>query len=108
MIFLFTSAIMSAFAECRYELERLRQLWDGSGWEFFARISSLQFLNATYFNDLSDNAIFIIAIYANDTLCSKYDQASDTCQQLESTSELEPDLGDTVDWGEKQKNLFLQ
>ena len=40
---------------------------------------------------LSDNA----------TLCSKCDQASDLCQQLELASELESDLQDTVDWSKK-------
>ena len=52
-----------------------------------------------YFNDLPDNVICDIAIYANDTtLC---DRASDLWQQLELASELESDLGDTVDWGKK-------
>ena len=41
-------------------------------------------------------------IYADDTtLYSKCDQASDLWQQLELASELESDLGDTVDWGRK-------
>ena len=52
-----------------------------------------------YFNDLPDNVICDIAIYANDTtLC---DRVSDLWQQLELASELESDLGDTVDWGKK-------
>ena len=52
-----------------------------------------------YFNDLPDNVICDIDIYANDTtLC---DRASDLWQQLEFASELESDLGDTVDWGKK-------
>ena len=34
-------------------------------------------------------------------LYSKCDQASDLWQQLELASELESDLGDTVDWGRK-------
>ena len=43
-----------------------------------------------------------IAIYADDTtLYSKCDQASDLWQQLELASELESDLGDTVEWGKK-------
>ena len=43
-----------------------------------------------------------IAIYADDTtLYSKCDQASDLCQQLELTSELEYNLWDTMDWGKK-------
>ena len=46
-----------------------------------------------YINELSDNAICDIAIYADDTtLYSKCDQASDLCQQLELASELESDL----------------
>ena len=55
-----------------------------------------------YINDLPDDVICDIAIYADDTtLCSKCDQASDLWQQLELASELESDLRDTVDWGEK-------
>ena len=55
-----------------------------------------------YINDLLDDAICNIAIYADDTtLYSKYDQASDLCQQLELASELESDLRDTVDWSRK-------
>ena len=34
-------------------------------------------------------------------LLSKCDQASDMWQQLESASELESDLRDTVNWGRK-------
>ena len=55
-----------------------------------------------YINDLLDDAICNIAIYADDTtLCSKYDQASDLWQQLELASELESDLRDTVNRGKK-------
>ena len=55
-----------------------------------------------YVNDLPDDVIFHIAIYADDTtLYSKCDQASDPWQQLELASELESDLRDTVDWGKK-------
>ena len=51
-----------------------------------------------YINDLPDDAICNIAIYADDTtLYSKCDQASDLWQQLELASELESDLQDTVD-----------
>ena len=51
-----------------------------------------------YINDLPDNVICDIAIYADDTtLYSKCDQASDLWQQLELASELESDLRDTVD-----------
>ena len=49
-----------------------------------------------YINDLLDNVICNIAIYADDTtLYSKCDQASDLWQQLELASELESDLRDT-------------
>ena len=55
-----------------------------------------------YINDLPDDVICDIAIYADDTtLYSKCDQASDLWQQFELASELESDLQDTVDWGEK-------
>ena len=55
-----------------------------------------------YINDLPDDVICNIAIYADDTpLYSKCDQASDLWQQLEVASELESDLRDTVDWGRK-------
>ena len=46
-----------------------------------------------YINDLTDNFICDIAIYANDTtLYSKFDQVSDLRQQLELASALESDL----------------
>ena len=52
-----------------------------------------------YIDDLPDDIICNIAIYADDTtLYSKCDQASDQWQQLELASELESDLRDTVDW----------
>ena len=55
-----------------------------------------------YINDLPDDVICNIAIYADDTtLCSKCDQTSDLWQQLELASELGSDLRDTVDWGKK-------
>ena len=53
-----------------------------------------------YINDLSDDVISDIAIYADyTTLYSKCDRASDLWQQLELASELESDLQDMVDWG---------
>ena len=53
-------------------------------------------------NDLTDDVICNINIYADDTtLYSKCDQASDLWQQLELASELESDLLDTLDWGMK-------
>ena len=46
-----------------------------------------------YINDLPDNVICDIAIYADHTtLYSKCDQAPDLWQQLELASELESDL----------------
>ena len=55
-----------------------------------------------YINDLPDDVMCNIAIYADDrTLYSKCDQASDLWQQLELVSKLESDLQDTVDWGKK-------
>ena len=51
-----------------------------------------------YINDLPDDVICNIAIYADDTtLYSKCDQAPDVWQLLELASELESDLQDTVD-----------
>ena len=55
-----------------------------------------------YINDLPDDFICNIAIYADDTtLYSKYDQASDLWQQVELASELESDLQGIVKWGRK-------
>ena len=49
-------------------------------------------------NDLSDDVICNIAIYADDTtLYCNCHQASDLWQQLELACELEYDLRDTVD-----------
>ena len=60
-----------------------------------------------YINDLPDDVICNIAIYADDTtLYSKCDQASDLWQQLELASELESDLRDTG--GKTQLVLFDQ
>ena len=55
-----------------------------------------------YINDLPDDVICDIAIYADDTtLYCKWDQTSHLWQQLELASELESGLRDTVDWGKK-------
>ena len=49
-----------------------------------------------YINDLPDDVICNIAIYADDTtLYSKCDRTSDLWQQLELASELESDLRET-------------
>ena len=55
-----------------------------------------------YINDLPNDFICDIAIYADDTtLYSKCDQVSDQWQQLELASQLESCLRDTADWGKK-------
>ena len=51
-----------------------------------------------YINDLSEDIICDIAIYADDTTLYR---ASDLWQQLELASELESDLRDMVEWGKK-------
>ena len=49
-----------------------------------------------YSNDVPDDVVCYIAIYADDTtLNSKCDQAFDLWQQFELASELESDLRDT-------------
>ena len=53
-----------------------------------------------YINDLLDDVIYYIAIYATDT--TTCDQSSDLWQHLELASELESDLRGTVDLGRKQ------
>ena len=69
----------------------------GSGWKVFTPIYFL-----LYINDLPEDVIYDIAIYADDTtLHSKCERVSDLWQQLELASELEFDLRDTVDWGKK-------
>ena len=53
-----------------------------------------------YINDLLDEVICNIAIYADDTtIYSKCEHASGLWQQLKLASELQSDLGDTVDLG---------
>ena len=55
-----------------------------------------------YINDLPDDVICNIAIYADDTtLYSKCDQACGLWQELELVSELDSDLQETVDCGRK-------
>ena len=55
-----------------------------------------------YINDLPDEVICNIAIYAHDTtLYCKRDHSSDLWQQLELANEFESDLKDTVDWAKK-------
>ena len=55
-----------------------------------------------HINDLPDDVICNIAIYADDTtLYFKCNQVYDLWQQLELASELESDQRETVDWGRK-------
>ena len=55
-----------------------------------------------YINDLPDDVICDIPIYADDTtLYSQCDHTSDLWQQLEWAPKLESDLHDTVDCGKK-------
>ena len=82
---------------------RLRVVLDGKSSQEYpvnAGVPQGSILGSTlfllYINDLPDDVICNIAIYADDTtLYSKCDQAYDLWQQLES------DLRDTVDWGRK-------
>ena len=84
---------------------RLRVVLDGKSSQEYpvnAGVPQGSILGPTYINDLPDDVICNIAIYADDTtLYSKCNQASDLWQQLELASELESDLRDTVDWGRK-------
>ena len=85
-----------------------RQLWvvlDGKFSQEYpvnAGVSEDSILGPTlfllYINDLPDNVICSIAIYADDnTLYSKCNYSSDLWQELELASKLESNLRDTVD-----------
>ena len=98
-------SLISSFLSNR----RLRVVLDGKSpqeYPFNTGVPQGSILGPTlfllYINDLPDDVICDIAIYADDTtLYSKCDRASDMWQQLELASELESDLQDTVDWGKK-------
>ena len=62
----------------------------------FLKRPFLVLLFSCYINDLPDNVICNIAIYADDTtVCCRCDQASDLWQLLELDRELESDQQDT-------------
>ena len=62
----------------------------------FLKHPFLVLLFSCYINDLPDNVICNIAIYADDTtVCCRCDQASDLWQLLELDRELESDQQDT-------------
>ena len=97
--------LISSFLSNRW----LRVVLDGKSsqeYPFNARVRQGAILGPTPFllhiNDLPDDLICNIAVYADDTtLYSNYDHVSDLLQQLELASELESDLPDTVVWGKK-------
>ena len=84
---------------------RLQVVLDGKSSQEYpvnAGVSQGSILGSTlfllYINELPDNVICNITIYADDTtLYSKFDQTSDLWQQLKLASELESNLQDTED-----------
>ena len=88
---------------------------DGKGSEEYplnAEVPQSSILGLTFFllhiNDLPDDVMYDIAIYAdNTTLYFKCDQASDLWQQLELAYELESDLRDSMDSGKKRLVDFV-
>ena len=93
---------------------RLRVVLDGKSSQEYpvnAGVPQGSILGPTFFllyiNDLPDNVICDITLYADDTaLYSKCDQASDHWQQLELAFELESNLQETVDWGKMWVVVF--
>ena len=98
-------SLISSFLSNR----RLRVVLDGKSSQEYPVIAGVlqgSILGPTHFllyiNDLRDDVICDIDIYADDTtLYSRCDQASDLLQQLELASELESDLREMMDWGKK-------
>ena len=89
-------------------IDNIKWFWMGSLHKNNAGVSQGSVVSPTFFllhytsMTFPDDAICHIPNYADDTtLCSNSDQVSDLWQQLELASELESDLGDTVDWGRK-------
>ena len=97
--------LISSFLSNRW----LRVVLDGKSSQEYpvnAGVPQCSILGPTFFllyiNDLPDDVICNIAIYAADTtLYSKCEQASDLWHQLKLASELQSDLRDTVDLGKK-------
>ena len=102
--------IISSFLTNR----RLRVVLDGKSSPEFAINAGVpqgSILGPTLFllfiNDLPDDVVSRIAIYADDTtLYSSSDKASDIWKQLEMSAELESDLRDTVEWGKRWQVTF--
>ena len=70
--------------------------------EFLRGLFLVLHFSYLYINDLPDDVICNISIYADDTaLYSKCDEVSDLWQQLYLAYELESDQWDTVDYGWK-------
>ena len=113
MLLFFTNLSHMEFLDRHITLFCLLSVIDSFEWFWMGSLHKiiqlmLEFLKAPflvhylYINDLPDDIIYKIAIYADDaTLYSKCDQASDLRQQLELASELEPDWWHTVNWGRK-------
>ena len=88
---------------------QLQAVLDGTSWQEYPVNAGVPqgsifgpALFLLYINDLPDDVICNIAIYADDTtVYSKCDQASDLWQHSELASELVSDLRDTVDWGQE-------
>ena len=101
MLVFFTDLSVMKFQVRYLALFLLFSVIDGFEWFW---MGSLPTLFLIYINDLPDDVIYDIAIFADDndtTVYSKCDQASDLWQQLELTSEIESDLPDTVDRDKK-------